>query len=72
MPHSICAVSHRTPATRRMPHEERLILCYPIEHYDYWKEELLNAERGQCLMTGSRTPCWLKKASSSGALTSVN
>jgi hypothetical protein len=24
MPHSICAVSRRAPATRRMPHEERL------------------------------------------------
>jgi hypothetical protein len=35
MPHSICAVSRRPAATRRVPHEERLILKVVTKLY-FW------------------------------------
>ncbi len=35
MPHSICAVGRRTPATGRVPHDERLILKVLTKLY-FW------------------------------------
>jgi hypothetical protein len=45
MPHSICTVSRRAPATRHVPHEERLILQFATMLY--FRDNLPD-NRGDC------------------------
>ena len=47
MPHSICTVSRRPPATKCVPHEERLIL--QVAHHAVLLDNLPDNRRGVTL-----------------------